>query len=87
MILLVLVVGIITCALYFFIKTFSSLPRKKNKSCSIPRIQGWLPGNMDILWKLVSCESREQCGETLRQWTEQYGPTYDMNLLWGHQVV
>lgn len=53
---------------------------------SIPRVQGILPGNIDILWQLVSSDAHECCGETLRMWAEVYGPTYDMNILWGHQV-
>lgn len=53
---------------------------------SIPRVQGKLPGNIDVLWQLVYNDGREYCGETLRMWAEMYGPTYDMNILWGNQV-
>lgn len=51
-----------------------------------PRVKGWLPGNIDILWKLVQGESSEYCAATLREWEHEYGSTYDMNVLWGHQV-
>jgi len=53
---------------------------------SIPKVRGYLPGNLDLLWKIIRNESREYCGDTFRQWAEEYGPTYDLNLLWGSQV-
>ncbi|KAF8502557.1 cytochrome P450 monooxygenase pc-3 [Hysterangium stoloniferum] len=54
---------------------------------SIPKVRGALLGNLDILWKLVYNDGNEYCGETLRMWAEVYGPTYDMNILWGHQHI
>ena len=53
---------------------------------AIPKIRGRLPGNIDILWQLIYNESHEYCGETLRTWAEIYGPTYDLNILFAHQV-
>lgn len=52
----------------------------------IPRVHGRLPGNIDILWQLIYGESTEYCANTLRRWADEYGPTYDMNILWSHQV-
>lgn len=60
--------------------------RLRSDALSIPKVRGRLPGNIDILWQLVYNESHEYCGEILRKWAEIYGPTYDMNILWGHQV-
>lgn len=53
----------------------------------VPKVRGWLPGNIDVLWRLVYYDSYGYCGETLRKWSEIWGPTYDMNILWGHQIV
>jgi hypothetical protein len=53
---------------------------------AIPKIRGRLPGNIDILWQLIYNGSHEYCGETLRKWAEEYGPTFDMNILFAHQV-
>ncbi|KIJ25685.1 hypothetical protein M422DRAFT_236883 [Sphaerobolus stellatus SS14] len=54
---------------------------------SIPKAKGRLPGNLDLLFQLILRESHEYCGETIREWAEKYGPTYDMNLLWGNQII
>ncbi|KAF8514030.1 cytochrome P450 [Gautieria morchelliformis] len=70
------------------IRIVASWARKQNSDApSIPKVRGKLPGNIDILWQLVYNDSREYCGETLRVWAEIYGPTYDMNILWGHQII
>ncbi|KAF8575554.1 cytochrome P450 monooxygenase pc-3 [Ramaria rubella] len=79
------VIAAIVCV-YPIIRSWATNEDKKNGS-SIPKIRGRLPGNIDILWKLVYNESKEYCGNTLRIWAEIYGPTYDMNILWGHQVI
>ena len=69
--------------------------RKKRKIASdcaalgakpIPRVKGKLPGNIDVLWKLVTSGSTEYCSDSLREWAVGYGPTFDMNILWAHQV-
>lgn len=73
--------------LFFICAGFVWFSRLKPANASgMPRVRGWLPGNLDILWRLVYYDSHEYCGETLREWAEIYGPTYDMNILWGHQV-
>jgi hypothetical protein len=60
--------------------------RARLGASTIPTVRGRLPGNIDILWRLVALESTEYCGDTLRQWEKEYGPTFDMGILWGHQV-
>jgi hypothetical protein len=52
----------------------------------IPRIKGYLPGNIDILWELVTSGQNEYCSDAIRKWSIKYGPTYDLNILWAHQV-
>lgn len=66
--------------------TFWKARGKSVLGANPPRVKGRLPGNIDILWKLVRGESNEYCAATLRGWEHEYGPTYDMNILWGHQV-
>ncbi|KAF9512803.1 hypothetical protein BS47DRAFT_1393957 [Hydnum rufescens UP504] len=61
--------------------------RARLGASTIPKVRGRLPGNIDILWRLVALESTEYCGDTLRQWEKEYGPTFDMGILWGHQIV
>lgn len=65
---------------------FSAYNSTRPRPDSVPRVKGRLPGNIDILWKLVRNEQSEYCAATLRDWEAQYGPTYDMNILWSHQV-
>ncbi|KAF8323072.1 cytochrome P450 [Clavulina sp. PMI_390] len=65
----------------------SSVKTASSTGNSPPKVKGWLPGNVDILWKLVQGERSEYCAATLRDWEQRYGPTYDMNILWGHQIV
>jgi hypothetical protein len=72
--------------LLVFVSLYRTLLTKSNPSAFPPRVRGWLPGNIDILWQLVKDESREYCASTLRQWEQTYGPTYDMNILWSHQA-
>jgi hypothetical protein len=60
--------------------------RARLGASTIPRVRGRLPGNIDILWRLVALEHTEYCADTLRQWEKEYGPTFDMGILWGHQV-
>lgn len=65
---------------------FRRSPKQSHTTPAVPKVRGWLPGNIDVLWRLVYCDPYEYCGETLRNWSEIWGPTYDMNILWGHQV-
>ncbi|CAE6461314.1 unnamed protein product [Rhizoctonia solani] len=32
-------------------------------------------------------EANEYCGDIFAEWAEEYGPTFDMNILWAHQIV
>lgn len=69
-----------------FALLYRALLTKTNAAGLPPRVRGWLPGNIDILWQLVKGESSEYCANTLRRWEQTYGPTYDMNILWSHQA-
>lgn len=53
----------------------------------IPRVRGWLPGNLDILWDLVVSDGHEYCAETMRRHADKLGPTFDMGILWASQIV
>ncbi|EJD44086.1 cytochrome P450 monooxygenase pc-3 [Auricularia subglabra TFB-10046 SS5] len=53
----------------------------------IPRVRGWLPGNLDVLWDLVISDGDEYCAETMRRHADQLGPTFDMGILWASQHV
>jgi len=75
----------LTAALFFLV-LWRNPWRKTNASALPPRVKGWLPGNIDILWQLVKGESNEYCASTLHRWEQTYGPTYDMNILWSHQA-
>lgn len=52
----------------------------------VPRVRGWLPGNLDVLWDLVVSDGDEYCAETMRRHAELLGPTFDMGILWASQV-
>ncbi|KAH7107826.1 cytochrome P450 monooxygenase pc-3 [Auriculariales sp. MPI-PUGE-AT-0066] len=53
----------------------------------IPKVQGRLPGNIDVLWELVTHDGQEYVAETFRRHAERYGPTFDMGILWASQIV
>lgn len=59
---------------------------QKLQASPIPRVKGWLPGNLDVLWNLVVSDGEEYCAETMRRHAETYGPTFDMGILWASQV-
>ena len=73
-------------AALLFVLLYRKVWAKTDNSTLPPRVKGWLPGNLDILWQLVKGESNEYCANTLRRWEQTYGPTYDMNILWSHQA-
>lgn len=52
----------------------------------IPRVKGKWPGNLDILLQLVYSEGSDYPTEILGRWADEYGPTFDMNMLWSHQI-
>ena len=56
-------------------------------SVLIPKIRGRLPGNIDILWKITIGDISRYPTETFMEWAEIYGLTFDMNILWSHQIV
>ncbi|KAG8699723.1 hypothetical protein FRC08_005133, partial [Ceratobasidium sp. 394] len=53
----------------------------------VPKVKGQLIGNLDVLLAITQNEANEYCGDIFTQWAEQYGPTFDMNILWAHQIV
>ncbi|KZV94028.1 cytochrome P450 [Exidia glandulosa HHB12029] len=53
----------------------------------VPRVKGWLPGNLDVLWNLVVSDGEEYCAETMRKHAETLkSATFDMGILWASQV-
>lgn len=73
---------LLACSVLHSFKSYKKVHRLPGP----PKIKGKLPGNLDILWLLVQRESKEYCAETLRKWETEYGPTFDMNVLWSSQV-
>ncbi|CEL59858.1 Cytochrome P450 52A5 OS=Candida maltosa GN=CYP52A5 PE=1 SV=1 [Rhizoctonia solani AG-1 IB] len=53
----------------------------------IPRVKGRWIGNIDVLIAITRNEANEYCGDIFAEWAEKYGPTFDMNILWAHQIV
>ncbi|KIO34271.1 hypothetical protein M407DRAFT_16808 [Tulasnella calospora MUT 4182] len=53
----------------------------------VPKIKGKWPGNIDILLELIYSESSDYPTEGIARWCKEYGPTFDMNILWSHQIV
>jgi hypothetical protein len=64
-----------------------SRAHRRDGVMEIPPVKGHLPGNIDVLWRLIRNERIEYCADTLRDWERDIGPTYDLNILWGHQVL
>lgn len=67
--------------------------RRKKRECArlgavpIPKVIGKQFGNFDILKELIAAEDGEYPGDIFLKWAKQYGPTYDMNILWASQIV
>jgi hypothetical protein len=67
--------------------------RRKREECArlgavpIPKVKGKSLGNADILRQLIAAEDSEYPGDIFLKWAEEYGPTYDMNILWASQIV
>jgi len=53
----------------------------------IPRVKGKKFGNWDILQELIQSEKEEYPGDLFRRWAREYGPTFDMNILFSSQVI
>lgn len=53
----------------------------------IPKIRGKWPGNLDVLMELVYSDARDYPTEVLSRWSETYGLTFDMGILWSSQIV
>lgn len=58
-----------------------------NGTQPVPKIKGKWPGNIDILLELIYSESSDYPTEGISRWCKEYGPTFDMGILWSHQVV
>ncbi|PVF96582.1 cytochrome P450 [Serendipita vermifera] len=67
--------------------------RRKRKDCErlgavrIPKIKGKKIGNYDILQELIEAEDEDYPGDIFLRWASEYGPTFDMNILWASQIV
>lgn len=53
----------------------------------IPKVKGKKFGNWDILQELIQSEKDEYPGDLFRRWAREYGPTFDMNILFSSQVI
>lgn len=58
-----------------------------NGTQPVPKIKGKWPGNLDILLELIYSESSDYPTEGISRWCKEYGPTFDMGILWSHQIV
>ena len=67
--------------------------RRKRRECArlgavpVPKVKGKSLGNADILRELIAAEDSEYPGDIFFKWAKEYGPTYDMNILWASQIV
>lgn len=61
--------------------------RPLNATQPVPKIKGKWPGNIDILLELIYSESSDYPTEGISRWCKEYGPTFDMGILWSHQIV
>ncbi|KAG8817330.1 hypothetical protein FRC17_011279 [Serendipita sp. 399] len=53
----------------------------------IPKVKGKKLGNIDVLRALIEADETEYPGDIFFKWAKEYGPTYDMNILWASQIV
>lgn len=53
----------------------------------IPKVKGRRFGNIDVLQALIEAEDKEYPGDIFLKWSLEYGPTFDMNILWASQIV
>jgi len=53
----------------------------------IPKVKGKKFGNWDIFQELLQSEKEEYPGDLFRRWAREYGPTFDMNILFSSQVI
>lgn len=86
-VLISVVAGVLTA----FYATARSRPIDKKElpsgAQSVPKIKGKWPGNIDILLELIYSESSDYPTEGIARWCREYGPTFDMGILWSHQIV
>ena len=67
--------------------------RRKKRECAklgavpVPKVKGKKLGNFDILEELIAAEDSEYPGDIFLKWAREYGPTFDMNILWASQIV
>ena len=53
----------------------------------VPQVKGKKFGNWDILQELIQSEKEEYPGDLFKRWAREYGPTFDMNILFSSQVI
>lgn len=53
----------------------------------VPKVKGRRLGNIDIMKELIEAEDKEYPGDIFLRWSKEYGPTFDMNILWASQIV
>jgi hypothetical protein len=53
----------------------------------VPKVKGKMFGNWDILQELIQSEKEEYPGDLFNRWAREYGPTFDMNILFSSQVI
>ncbi|CCA71526.1 hypothetical protein PIIN_05462 [Serendipita indica DSM 11827] len=64
-----------------------SRDRKRLGALPVPKVRGRRLGNIDVLSALIAAENSEYPGDIFLQWAKEYGPTFDMNILWASQIV
>ncbi len=73
-------------------KTFALKNRMEGNDASrlgctrMPKIYGRWPGNLDVLAHLIYSEARGYPSEIFVEWCSTYGLTFDMHILWSHQI-
>lgn len=64
-----------------------ALDRTRLNALPIPKVKGKKMGNVDVLRALIQAEKTEYPGDIFLEWAKEYGPTFDMNILWASQIV
>ncbi|KAG8776843.1 hypothetical protein FS842_003413 [Serendipita sp. 407] len=61
--------------------------RQRLGALPVPKVKGKKLGNIDVLQALIRADDTEYPGDIFLKWAEEYGPTFDMNILWASQIV
>ncbi|KAG8970880.1 hypothetical protein FRC03_000098 [Tulasnella sp. 419] len=65
----------------FLVRKMNEKEAKRLGAVQVPRLEGSLPWNLDILHLLLEAAKTDYIGEPFINWTKQYGHTFDMKLL------